>query len=122
MKSNQGGFSLVEVIAAMVILTVGVLGLAASAAAVGRLTTEGARMSGAANAASSKFEEFRSLGEDPEARCAALTNGTDVAPGQYTRTWRYVVDGDHATITLSVSYSNGRVIRTTTYVTEFACV
>ena len=122
MKSNQGGFSLVEVIAAMVILTVGVLGLAASAAAVARLTTEGARMSGAANAASSKIEELRSLGATPELRCAALTSSSDTWPGGYSRTWRVVQSGDKATVTLVISYSNGRQTRSTTYISEISCV
>ena len=118
----QRGFSLVEVIAAMVILTVGVLGLAASAAAVARLTTEGARMSGAANAASSKIEELRSLGATPELRCAALTSSSDTWPGGYSRTWRVVQSGDKATVTLVISYSNGRQTRSTTYISEISCV
>lgn len=120
--NNENGFSLVEVIAAMVILTVGVLGLAASAGAVGRLTIEGARMSGAANAAASKFEELRSRGTTAAARCAALTSGSDTWPNQFTRTWRVVTANDKATVTLVVSYSNGRKIRSTTYVTEISCV
>ena len=112
----QRGFSLVEVIAAMVILTIGVLGLAASAAAVGRLTTEGARMSGAAMAASSKFEELRAGG------CALMVSGSDTAPGSYSRTWRVVADGDKNVITLVLSYSNGRQTRSTTYISEVSCL
>jgi prepilin-type N-terminal cleavage/methylation domain-containing protein len=114
--TTQRGFSLVEVIAAMVILTVGVLGLAASAAAVGRLTTEGARMSGAANAASSKFEELRAQA------CASMAAGADEHPGGYARRWTVSTSGNTATITLVVSYSNGRKTRTTTYVSERSCV
>ena len=113
---NERGFSLVEVIAAMVILTVGVLGLAASAAAVGRLTTEGARMSGAAIAASSKFEELRAMA------CASMTDGSDTHPGGYSRRWSIVATGNVRTITMVVSYSNGRQTRTATYVSERSCV
>jgi prepilin-type N-terminal cleavage/methylation domain-containing protein len=120
--SDEKGFSLVEVIAAMVILTVGVLGLAASAAAVGRLTTEGARMSGAANAASSKIEELRALGSTPEGRCTLITDGSDTWPGGYTRTWRAVTSGDQKTVTLVIQYSNGRQTRSTTYISAISCV
>ena len=98
------------------------VGIAASAAAVARLTTEGARMSGAANAASSKIEELRSLGATPELRCAALTSSSDTWPGGYTRTWRVVQSGDKATVTLVISYSNGRQTRSTTYISEISCV
>lgn len=113
---DERGFSLVEVIAAMVILTVGVLGLAASSAAVGRLTTEGSRMAGAAIAASSKFEELRAGG------CTLTSNGSDTAPGGYARTWTIVTSGNKETITLAVSYSNGRQTRNTTYISELSCL
>lgn len=116
MRNNERGFSLVEVIAAMVILTVGVLGLAASAAAVGRLTTEGARMSGAANAASSRFEQLRAM------TCTAMADGSGTHPGGYSLAWRVVASGSLRTITLTVSYSNGRQTRSTVYVSERSCV
>jgi prepilin-type N-terminal cleavage/methylation domain-containing protein len=113
---NERGFSLVEVIAAMVILTIGVLGLAASAAAVGRLTTEGARMSGAANASASKIEEMRSMS------CTVLASGSDTAPGGYGRRWVVEAGSDKYIVTMTVSYTNGRQTRTTVYVAEVACV
>lgn len=115
--NGERGFSLVEVIAAMVILTIGVLGLAASAAAVGRLTTEGARMSGAALAASSKFEALRAGG------CTLMAGGSDISPaGRYNRSWTVTTTGNKKTITLTIAYSNGRKTRTTVYVTEVSCL
>lgn len=112
----EKGFSLVEVVVAMMILTVGVLGLAASAAAVGNLTAEGSRMAKAANAASSKFEELRA-----SSTCSTMASGTDTWSGGFTRRWTVATSGLVQTVTLQVSYSNGRKTRTTTYVSEISC-
>lgn len=113
--NDTRGFSLVEVIVAMVILTVGVLGLAASARAVSSLTTEGGRMSGAAAAASSQFEMLRA------GTCSTMAGGTGTAADGYSLSWTVATSGLLKQVTLAVSYSTGRKIRSTTFVTYISC-
>ncbi len=114
--NRQQGFSLVEVIAAMVILTIGVLGLAASARAVARLTSEGGQMSGAAAAASSKFEELRA-----SSACTTMAGGTGTAADGYNLSWTVSTSGLLKQITLTVSYSTGTSTRSTAFVTYISC-
>jgi len=116
MNGNRG-FSLVEVVVAMVILTVGVLGLAASAGAITRLTSEGVRQAGAAAVASSRIETLRATD------CAALASGS-ATTGAYSEAWRIFTPpaapfSRH--ITVVVSYRHGRGTRYSTYVTERSC-
>lgn len=114
--NTQRGFSLVEVIAAMVILTIGVLGLAASARAVARLSAEGGQMSGAAAAASSKLEELRA-----SADCSSLAGGSGTAADGYSLSWTVTTSGLLKEVTLTVSYSTGTRTRSTAFVTYISC-
>ncbi len=58
-RAGDAGFTLVELMVAMVIMTVGVLGLASTAAVVLRLMGGGAQQTLAANVAQSRFEWLR---------------------------------------------------------------
>lgn len=58
-RATRHGFTLVELIVAIMILTVGVLGLASTAAVVSRQTGGGTQQTIAANIASSRFERLR---------------------------------------------------------------
>lgn len=116
MNDNRG-FSLIEVVVAMVILTVGVLGLAASAGAITRLSSEGVRSSGAASVAQSRLERLRSV------TCAALADGSATS-GAYSEAWRVVTTTgvpNGRTITVVVTYPHGRGTRSSTYITELSC-
>ncbi|HEU4563719.1 MAG TPA: prepilin-type N-terminal cleavage/methylation domain-containing protein [Gemmatimonadaceae bacterium] len=104
------GFTIVEVIAAVVILGVGVLGLAGTAAVVTRLMSQGDQQTTAAVVAQRRFERLRAT------RCPAgspLVSGTASANGMSER-WTVVrqvgVQGLRLfEVTDSVSYktSNG---------------
>ena len=71
----RAGFTLVELMVAMMILAVGVLGLAATAGSVTRNMAGGKRNTIAANVAASRLERLRS------ARCSTLTSGADTIRG-----------------------------------------
>ncbi|MFN2400196.1 MAG: prepilin-type N-terminal cleavage/methylation domain-containing protein [Gemmatimonadaceae bacterium] len=58
----HGGFTLIELVIAVLVLVVGVLGLAGTSAAVARMSGDGARRGTAAEMAQSRFEAFRSAG------------------------------------------------------------
>ncbi len=115
-RSDERGFTLAEVVVAMIILVVGILGLAASTAAVGRLTTLGVQQSRAANAGMSKIEELRSLGN-----CMTMSGGSDTWPGGFARSWTTSLAGRVQTVTVVVTYNTSRKQRTATYVSEIQC-
>ena len=68
--SARGGFTLIELTVAIMILVVGVLGLAGTAGMVSRMVGGAAQQTVAANVASSRFEKLRSV------PCAQVTSGT----------------------------------------------
>ena len=107
--SNRG-FSLIEVVVAMVILTVGVLALAASAGAISRLSAEGGRSSEAATVASSRLERLRAT------TCANMVSGSATS-GPISEVWRVTTPSAAPfarEITLVVSYPYGRGTRSAT--------
>jgi prepilin-type N-terminal cleavage/methylation domain-containing protein len=111
---SERGFSLVELMVALVILTVGVLGLAASARVVTQMTGSGGRYGGAAAVASSRFEQLRA------ADCATLTGGS-ATTGRYTETWTVTSVSLLRVIELTVSYNDGTSTRSSTYATTISC-
>lgn len=68
-------FTLLEVLVALVILAVGLLGLSANAAAVSRLVGDGSRLTIAAAIATARFEQIRAL------PCASSSSGTAITRG-----------------------------------------
>ena len=58
-SANRGGFTIVEIIIAILVLTVGVLGLATTAALVTRMIGRGQRASAAAGFAQRRLERLR---------------------------------------------------------------
>ena len=58
-QKNQRGFTIIEIIIAIVVLTVGVLGLVTTAALVTRMIARGQRSATAASFASRRLERLR---------------------------------------------------------------
>jgi len=112
---NQRGFSLVEVVVAIMILAIGVVALGASATTITRLTAEGGRSSEAAMIAAARFERLRfNLCTTPS------TGGTTVTDG-FTETWVITSTSLLRTVTETITYPTGRGTRTVTYATEISC-
>ncbi len=95
---------LLELVVATLVLAVGVLALAGTAAAVERMIASGRRMGGAASAAASRFELLLAGG------CAAAAGGR-AASGRYTETWAVSRTGPLLTVSLTVAYADGRLTR-----------
>ena len=69
------GFTLLEVLVALVVLSIGILGLAANAALVSRLVGDGSRLTLAATVATARLEQLSAL------PCASVASGTAVTRG-----------------------------------------
>jgi prepilin-type N-terminal cleavage/methylation domain-containing protein len=113
---NERGFSLIELIVAILILTVGILGLAATAGQVQRMVGWGGRMAGSAAVASARLEMLRAT------PCASLAASGTQTQGIYTVSWTVASSGNLRTMTVTVTYPNGGSTRTDTYESQRSCV
>jgi len=112
---NRKGFTIIEVVVAVLVLTVGVLGLSATAALVTRMIGQGQRLSEATALAQRRFEILRSQS------CSAITSGTETV-GRYTLTWRTTdVSGRAVTVNLAVTSPTADATRTDTFQTTIPC-
>jgi prepilin-type N-terminal cleavage/methylation domain-containing protein len=69
------GFTLLEVLVALVIFAIGILGLSANAALVSRLAGNGSRLTVAGTVATARLEQLRAL------PCASVVAGTGLTRG-----------------------------------------
>jgi prepilin-type N-terminal cleavage/methylation domain-containing protein len=112
---NERGFSLVEVIAAMVILTIGVVGLAASTTAITRLTGQGGLTGNSAAVAASRFDVLRAT------PCASLAGGT-ATTGKFSEAWSVATVSNLRNVIDSVTYTASRRTRISVFSTILSCV
>jgi prepilin-type N-terminal cleavage/methylation domain-containing protein len=113
---NERGFSLIEVVVAILILTVGILGLAATAGQVTKMVGWGGRYGASAVAAAAQLEQLRAT------PCASLAATGSATVGIYSLSWTVTASGNLRTMTLTVSYPNGRSTRSDVYESERSCV
>jgi prepilin-type N-terminal cleavage/methylation domain-containing protein len=112
---NARGFSLAEVMIAIVILAIGVIALGMSAGAITTMTAEGGRASEAASVAASRIETLRRQG------CASMASGS-ATTGAYSETWRVTSPSTLLrNVTVQISYNTGRRTRSATFSTQVSC-
>ena len=74
-RRARAGFTLVELMVAVMVMAAGVLGLAGTAVAVARLTGAGSQQTIAANVAATRFERLRAAPCNTIAAGSATTRG-----------------------------------------------
>jgi prepilin-type N-terminal cleavage/methylation domain-containing protein len=109
------GYTLVELVVALTVLAVGVLGAAATAAPIARLIRWGGAASSSAALAGAQLEAMRAAG------CAALANGDASRAGGFRLTWTVAPRGPLREVTVLVSFPTGTGTRTETYEALIAC-
>jgi len=109
-RSTQSkGFTLLEVLITLIILSVALLALASLMVTTARNNAFGGTMTEAATFAQDKLEEFRVTRWD---RLVPTTTepGTDQKKGctgtQYVRSWNIAQSGDLKTITIAVNWND----------------
>lgn len=91
---NRAGFTIIEVIVATMILSVGVLALAGTAAVVTKQMASGSRQTVASTIAQARFDSLSSVQCSNLAAGGATTSGTATfRNGHVTETWQ-VTDGN----------------------------
>jgi type IV pilus assembly protein PilV len=113
---TERGFTIVEVLVAVMILTVGLMGLVTTAGLVTRMVGQGQRFTQASAYANERIEVLRSR------RCPAVAAGSETR-GAYTISWRVVSAADDRArgITVTVQSRTTRGTRTDTFNTVHFC-
>ncbi|HKI94772.1 MAG TPA: prepilin-type N-terminal cleavage/methylation domain-containing protein [Gemmatimonadales bacterium] len=115
--TDRRGFTIVEVLIAVLVLTVGMLGLVTTAALTTRMIGQGQRYTEASTLASQRFEILRARS------CTALADSTETQ-GAYTVGWTVAsADGGKSrVITVTVTSPTGAgTARTDTFTTKRLC-
>ncbi|HSB53015.1 MAG TPA: type II secretion system protein [Gemmatimonadales bacterium] len=117
MTGRRGGFTIVEVLMAIILLGIGMLVLAGGAGGVTRMMSQGSRKTRAYSAASSIVDSLRSIAASD---CASLpASGSSTYPGGISRAWTVSATGSTATthtIVVTTSYRAGtRLLGDTLY-------
>lgn len=88
-RGGEQGFTIVEVIIAIVVLTVGLLGLVTTAALVTRMIGQGQRAAVASTFASQRMERLRVAACDPAQRADGSETLTRGGVAVATNTWTF---------------------------------
>ncbi len=118
--SARRGFTVVEVVVAIVVLSIGILGLATTAALVTRMIGQGTRFTEASTLAQERFEMLRPL------PCDSLRAGT-ATPSPYAVAWTVDSIGGRPpgrlvrVLVKAPTAAGGARVRTDTFTTTFTC-
>jgi prepilin-type N-terminal cleavage/methylation domain-containing protein len=120
--STNRGFTIVEIVVAIVILSVGLLGLVTTAALVSRMIAQGQRYSMATALANQRFEKLSAL-RTFGGGCTSLTSGADTV-GRIVVSWTVttVNAGAGAQIVMTVTSPTGRGTHTDNFTSTVACL
>lgn len=113
-NESRGGFTLVEVVVAILILATGALALAGSAAVTARRMAEAARRSAAVSMARTRAEFSLAL------PCASLASGSETIRGVRSD-WVVAAGSGSAELSQRVSYPTSRGERSDDFLTSAPC-
>jgi type II secretion system protein I len=118
--SNERGFTLVELLVAVVILAVGILALVGSTASVTRMIGSGKHTTNATLVAERRLEALRhqALGSTP--LCGTLASGSATGVG-YSERWTVSGTGDARTLSAQVIYQDQPGLDTLALTTMIRC-
>jgi len=122
-KGSASGFTLVEVLVAIVVLSIGLIAMAGSSAMVTRMIGRGKVETHVAQAASYRIETLRLAAYSTSPRCtvAAFANGGPVTTNGLTESWTVPAVGKVRTVQVTVSYRTVGGARTASLQTRIEC-
>jgi len=125
-RSSRGGFTIVEVLIAIVMLSIGVLAMASSSGAITKMMTFGRMKTDATSIAQSVLDSLRYVAQASSPKCTALVNGSQsTAPKRgFSTAWTVVTSsgGDARNITVTVGYRIGSQNKSETLTTSMFCL
>jgi prepilin-type N-terminal cleavage/methylation domain-containing protein len=108
MTTNQRGFTIIEILVAITILSVGLLSLAAGSGAVYRMLGQGKRATRAGAMALGRMEILRRTANSTNPRCTSLASGTASYAGSVSESWTVSGSGNLRSVTVRVTYPTNR--------------
>jgi prepilin-type N-terminal cleavage/methylation domain-containing protein len=124
MTRSEGGFTLVEVLIATVVLGVGVVALAGAAGMTTRMLGRGRISTVAAQVATDQLERLRALAEATTVDCTHTNFKSSTAPvvrSGVTTSWIVPTTGTRRTVKVAVSYNTPRGLVRDTVSTIITC-
>jgi type IV pilus modification protein PilV len=124
-RSSRSGFTIIEVLIAIVILTIGVLALASSSGTITRMMYFGQRKTDASALAQSVLDSMRYRANATSPKCTALASGTPGVskPGfTVSTTVATSAGGDAKDIVVTVNYRVGTTAKTETISSTILCL
>jgi prepilin-type N-terminal cleavage/methylation domain-containing protein len=118
---SESGFTLVEVLISITLLSVGVLALLDSSATVTKMLRDGRQRSRAVALATTRLELLRRQARTTSPNCSALTNGSQSYSDGYRETWTISGSGWQRAVTVAVAFPNGRQTAAQSYRTTLLC-
>ena len=123
MTRNEGGFTLVEVLIAVIVLGIGVTALVGSSALVTRMVGRGKSETLAAQAANQRIETLRALAYSTATHCTAggFASGGPVTTNGIRERWIVSVAGKVASVSDTVTHRVARGTHTDVLTTRIEC-
>lgn len=117
----RSGFTIIEVLVAVTVLSVGLVALAGSSASVSRMINRGKNDTRAAQLATQRVETLRLTAYSTTPRCTALAAGGPQVIDHVTLSWTVPVAGTGRNINVSATYGTGRGTKTQVLSTYIEC-
>ncbi len=111
---GRAGFTIVELVIAVMILGVGILGLASTATVMSQMVFGGAQRTLAAHAAQSRFEQLRSVS------CVSLVGGSVTTRG-IVESWTVTALPKARDVSVTITYPGRRGSRTRVFRSLVPC-
>ena len=123
MKRARGGFTVVEVLLALIVLGIGILALSGSSSLITRMIGRGKAETHAALAASGRMERLRLAARSTSPRCTAeeFASGGPVLGDGLTESWSVTPAGPVRRVKVTVTYLTVRGVRSAVLETAVAC-
>lgn len=124
MKQKTSGFTLIEVMVAIVILSIGLLALAGATANVSKMVGYGKWATVASQVATRRVEIIRHMANstDPTCTSSAMVSGGPLTAGRMmTESWNISGTGGMRRVLVTVTYPRGRRTVTDTVATIIRC-
>ncbi len=123
MTKNNAGFTIVEVLVAVIVLSVGVIALMGSTAMTTRMIGQGRRTTMAMEVATRRLETLRAMANttNPACTAGAFASGGPVTSGGVTETWIVPGAGSSRSIHAIVTYMRAGGTYTDTLQTVIRC-
>lgn len=120
-RRAEGGFTVVEVLIAILVLSVGVLALVGSSATNTKVIGGSMRSTRAAAEGALEMEKLRRVANSTSPRCTALANGNAAAGNGVASSWTVVDAGNMKRVTVVVTNRSARRTTTDTIQTLISC-